>query len=281
MSVLRLRARMRTRRRLTPRRHRIEVTHQPVFLERLPLAFAGLRIVQLSDIHHGLYTAVKQVENAVELANRFHPDLVALTGDFVTQSRNYVQPVARALGRLRARLGCFAVLGNHDFRVGADAVAGALEREGIHVLRNRNVRLHHNGASVALAGVDDFRYRETDLRQALRALEPTDVVLLLAHNPVVARQAATYGVDLVLSGHTHGGQVGLVRLKALARRRGVRFPFRHGLERVGQTQLYISRGIGTVVVPVRYRCPAEIPVLRLQASNHRVSTPQPSDDAFL
>ena len=260
---------MRFRPRRIRRRHEIQITHQPIYLARLAADFAGLRLVQLSDIHHGLYTRLEEVERAIDLTNSLEPDLVALTGDFVTHSPNYIAPVARALGRLRACLGTFAVLGNHDHRVGADAVAAALEAHGVEVLRNRHVRLRRNGASLTLAGVDDVRYGEDDLPQALRGVAPDTPLILLCHNPAVLPRAAACGVDLVLSGHTHGGQFDLPRLRFFARRRGLRIPFRHGWDQVGATQIYISRGIGTVVVPVRLRCPAEIPILSLQTANGR------------
>ena len=259
---------MRFRKRRLPRRHRIHVTHQPIYLERLPAAFPGLNLVQLSDIHHGLYTRLAEVERAVELANCLEPDLVALTGDFVTNSPGYIWPVARALGRLRAPLGIYAVLGNHDYRVGADAMAVALEQNGTQVLRNRHVRLGTNGSSLTLAGVDDVSYGEDNLRLALLGAERDHPTVLLCHNPALFPLAAAHGVDLVLSGHTHGGQMDLPRLRLAARARGLRIPlrFRQGLDRVGATQIYISRGIGTVVVPLRLKCPAEIPLLRLQAA---------------
>lgn len=247
-----------------PRRlYAIEVTHRQIELARLPAAFAGLRLVQLSDIHHGLYMPLERVLEAVELANRLQADLVALTGDFVSNSPRYIEPVAEALGRLRAPLGVFAVLGNHDYRVGADRVAAALERHGIAVLRNRHVRLTRDAACLVLAGVDDVGYREDDLRVALRGVRPETPTFLLCHNPRILPLATVHGVDLVLSGHTHGGQVGLRRLRALAARRGLRFPFPHGLLQHNGTQLYISRGLGTVVLPIRFQCPPEVPLLYL------------------
>lgn len=258
---------MRLRKRRTRRRHQIQVTYHPIYLARLPADFSEVRLVQLSDIHHGLYTRLSEVERAVELTNRLEPDLVALTGDFVSNSPRYIAPVAAALGRLRARLGVFAVLGNHDYRVGADAVTAALERHGIEVLRNRHVRLRRNGSCVTLAGVDDVRYGEDNLRLALLGADADSSTLLLCHNPALLPLAAARGIDLVLSGHTHGGQLDLPRLRTFARTRGMRmpFPFHHGWDQLGETQIYISRGLGTVIVPLRVRCPAEIPVLRLQA----------------
>lgn len=260
-------------RRRTRRRHQIHVTHRSIELSRLSGDFAGLRLVQLSDIHHGLYTPLEEVERAVEMANGLEPDLVALTGDFVSNSPNYVAPVARALSWLRAPLGVFAVLGNHDYRVGADAVEAALEANGIAVLRNRHVGLRRNGSGLTVAGVDDLGYREHDLRLALLRAEPDWPTVLLCHNPAVLPLAVARGIDLVLSGHTHGGQVDLPRLRSLAHARGMRVPMRlrQGWDRVGETQIYISRGIGTVVVPVRWRCPAEISLLRLQAANGHAS----------
>jgi predicted MPP superfamily phosphohydrolase len=251
------------------RRHQIHVTHQTIELPRLSADFAGLRLVQLSDIHHGLYTRLAEVERAVELANHHEPDLVALTGDFVSNSPHYIAPVAAALGRLRTTLGVFAVLGNHDHRVGADAIEWALEAQGIAVLRNRHVRLQRNGSALTVAGVDDLGYCEHDLRLALLGADLNDVTILLCHNPAVLPLAVARGVDLVVSGHTHGGQMDMPRLRSFADKRGVRVPmrFRHGWDRVNGTQIYISRGLGTVVVPVRWRCPAEISVLRLQATN--------------
>lgn len=253
----------------TRRRHQIQVTHQTVYLPNLPKEFGGLRLVQLSDIHHGLYMRLEEVERAVELANKHHPDLVALTGDFVTNSPNYIAPAARALGHLRARLGVFAVLGNHDHRVGADAVEGALEGNGITVLRNRHVRMPQNGSGLIVAGIDDLGYNVDDLRMALLGAEPGWPTILLSHNPAVLPLAMVRGVNLVISGHTHGGQVDMPRLRDFARQRGVRVPMRlrQGYDRLGQTQIYISRGLGTVVVPVRWRCPAEMPVFRLQPAN--------------
>lgn len=261
------------RKRQRRRRHRIHITHHSIRLSRLPAAFTGLRLVQLSDIHHGLYTRLGEVERAVELANYHQPDLVALTGDFVSNSPNYIEPVARALGRLRSSLGVFAVLGNHDHRVGADAVAAALEDQGIAVLRNRHVNLGRNGSGLTLAGVDDLGYNEDDLRLALLGADTDGTTILLCHNPAVLPLAVVRGVDLVLSGHTHGGQVDFPRLRSLAHARGVRVPLRlrQGWDQVGSTQIYISRGIGTVVVPVRWRCPAEIPILCLQAPNGHAS----------
>lgn len=265
---------MKLRQRRARRRHQIHVSHHTVELPRLSEEFSGLRLVQLSDIHHGLYMSLEEVDRTVEVANGLKPDLVALTGDFVTNSPNYIAPVARALGRLHAPLGIYAVLGNHDHRVGADAIEAALSAHDITVLRNRHVAVRRNGCGVTVAGVDDLGYREHDLRLALLGANPDWPTILLCHNPAVLPLAAASGVDLVVAGHTHGGQVDLPRLRSFARARGMALPMRlrHGWDRACETQIYISRGIGTVVVPVRWRCPAEIPLLRLQATKRRAAS---------
>ena len=245
----------------------IEVTESRVGIPGLSDAFRGFRIVHLTDIHHGLYLPLAAVMDAVALANRLKPDLVALTGDFVTYSRAFVEPVAAVLGMLRARYGVYAVLGNHDFRVGADFIARALRRERIEVLRNSHAVIRRHGHALFVAGVDDLRYR-ADLGRALRGIPQAAPAVLLSHNPAIIRRAARHGVSLVLSGHYHGGQVRVPGLEAILGRFSERMRFKVGLDRLGSTQIYVSRGIGTVVLPLRFRCPAEIPRLHLQPAAH-------------
>lgn len=240
----------------------IEVNEHRITLSNLPASFAGLRIVHLTDIHHGLYLPLQAVLDAVELSNRLEPDIVALTGDFITYSRSYIDPVAEVLGTLKARCGVFATLGNHDFRVGAEAVTRALRRAGVDVLRNHNAEIRRGSQSLYVAGIEDLGYK-ADLSRATRGIPEDAPVVLLSHNPGIIRRAARAGIGLVLSGHTHGGQfklpvVGSIYGKPLERTR-----FKSGLDTLGGTQIYVSRGIGTVVLPVRYRCPAEIPVFHL------------------
>lgn len=240
----------------------LEVTEHRIWLNGLPETFRGFRIVHLTDIHHGLYLPLHAVIEAVELANRLEPDLVALTGDFVTYSRAYIEPIAAILGLLRARYGVLAVLGNHDFRVGGDEVARALRWEKIEVLRNRHTLIRRHGQALYVAGIDDLSYR-ADLPRALRGIPRGAPTLLLSHNPGIIRRAARYGVSLVLSGHTHGGQVNLPLVGSIYGRSPERMRFKVGWDRLGPTQIYVSRGIGTVVLPLRVRCPAEIPHFHL------------------
>jgi predicted MPP superfamily phosphohydrolase len=241
---------------------RFSVNDERIWLDALPNAFHGLRVVQISDIHHGLFLPKEWLSEAVRQANRLNPDIIALTGDFVTYSRRNIGPAAELLGRLRARYGVYAVLGNHDFRVDADAITLALRRQRIDVLRNRRVTLWFGGESVYLAGVDDYGYG-ADLRRAMRGVPREAATILLAHNPRVIHLASRHNVSLVLSGHTHGGQVNLPLLGTVYGRSPERLRYKIGWDRMGATQIYVSRGIGTIVLPWRLRCPAEITHLEL------------------
>ena len=241
---------------------RFAVNDERIWLDELPDAFSGLRIVQISDIHHGLFLPEQWLAEAVQQTNRLRADIVVLTGDFVTYSRANIEPAAEILSRLRARYGVLAVLGNHDFRVGADAVTSALRRKQIEVLRNQHVTIQFGGYSLYLAGVDDYGYG-ADVRRAVRGIPRDSATVLLAHNPRIIHLASRHGVSLVLSGHTHGGQVNLPLLGTVYGRSPERLRYKIGWDRLGPTQIYVSRGIGTIVLPWRLRCPAEITHLEL------------------
>ncbi len=242
----------------------LAVERHAVGLRRLPKEMDGLRIVQLTDIHHSPFTGREQVERAVEMANSLQPDIIALTGDYVSHEREYAAPCAEMMGRLRARCGVYAVLGNHDHWTDAALVTDLFRAEGIRVLVNEGMRFEHNGASFWLAGVDDTMVGLEDLPLALAGSRPDEMKLLLAHNPVVLRRAARAGVDFVLSGHTHGGQVAWRSERSASGK--VRRRLLRGLGRQGETQIYVSRGLGTVVLPVRYGCPPEVSLLQLRCS---------------
>ncbi len=241
-----------------------EITETDIHLSRLGKSFEGLRIVHLTDIHHSLYTTVEEVERAVHLANRLRPDLVAMTGDYVTLSPSYIDDVARVLGKLRARLGVFAVLGNHDFQVDPDVITKALESHRIHVLRNRHFALRSGRDRLWLIGVDDMWWAADDLGAAMGRIPAHDPKILLCHNPLGIRMAASHGIDLVLSGHTHGGQVRLPVVRKIFGKSKLGQRFVEGWNRLDGTQIYISRGIGKVLLPVRVGCPPEIACLRIR-----------------
>jgi predicted MPP superfamily phosphohydrolase len=244
--------------------------HVPV--QDLPAAFAGLKIVQLSDFHCGRKVTSSYLNEAVDLAMAQRGDLVVLTGDFVHKGHRHVERVADVLSRLSAPLGVFAVLGNHDFSVRNAfglrrhrhlhrTIADALAAKRIRVLRNETVPLTRDGARLNLTGVDDLWSRVCDLDQAFSGLCRSVPRVVLAHNPRTVEQLDGQRCDLMLSGHTHGGQVSLpglgpVTLGAKVRR------FAAGMYVYRNTYLYVNKGVG-FGFPLRYGVRPEVAVLTL------------------
>jgi uncharacterized protein len=233
-------------------------------LPRLPKKLDGFRIIHLSDIHHSPFTSLEHIERAVKVANRLKPDMFVLTGDYVSHEPEYIEPVAEVMGRLEAEYGTHACLGNHDHWTDPALVTESFKREGVNMLVNEGQRFGARGVSFWLAGVDDHMVGRTDLPAALKGSFPDELKLLLAHNPIIFRQCVKNAVDLTLSGHTHGGQV-KVRTRSPKDRLIPRRRLSAGLHRRKESQIYITRGIGTVVLPVRYQCPPEISLLELRA----------------
>jgi predicted MPP superfamily phosphohydrolase len=247
----------------------VEITHQRILLSKLPREFDGLRVVQLSDIHHSPFLSEAEISVAVQRANELQPDLIVLTGDYVSYSRDYIAGCAQALGKLRAPLGVFAVLGNHDHWMDGAGMATALASQGIRVLDNESLSIERESSHIRLVGVDDLTTGRDNLSKALIDTQAEETRILLSHNPRIIREAARAGIDLVLSGHTHGGQInwrlliGREDRKAARRLRRRSRRLTRGHAQLGATQLYVNRGLGTVVVPLRYGCPPEITLLEL------------------
>jgi uncharacterized protein len=242
---------------------RVEVEKITVFVPGLPNAFMGFKIVQLSDLHYQPYTTLGQIAHAVALANALSPDLIALTGDYITRSSGAIEKLAPVLARLEARYGVTSVLGNHDFGAGAARVTESLRGVGIEVLRNQGRELQHAGASIYLAGVDSVCNGIPKLSEALAARTPGKPTILLAHEPDFVDLIPTASdVCLQLSGHSHGGQIRLPYLGApLLPAWGKKYW--RGLHTVNKTQLYTNRGIGTIFVPARIGSTPEITELTL------------------
>ena len=214
----------------------------------MPRELRGLKILQLSDLHSGRHVSARRLTRIARRAARLKPDLVVVTGDIVHDQTGYAAQAARALGSIKPRLGVYACLGNHDFWAGADAVEAALEKEGVIVLRNRGLLV---APSLWLCGVDDPWSGQLDLPAALAGKPRGAVTLLLSHQPNTWPLARKLGVELQLSGHTHGGQIAatwLHRSLSLAR---LITPFVAGLYRKGPHLLYVNRGAGSVVPMVR------------------------------
>jgi predicted MPP superfamily phosphohydrolase len=244
--------------------HRTRIVRRDVAISALPAAFDGYRIVQLSDLHCGPFASGRRVEAWVEAANRLEADLVAVTGDLIANGATFVPVVARALGALRGRDGVYACMGNHDYFTEGESMATALTDNGLAVLRNRGVAIERGGERLYLAGVDDTWTGRDDLDQTLAERPAGVATVLLAHDPALFPGAAARGVELTLSGHTHGGQLGVpffARRWNLAR---VMTRFASGFYREGASTLYVNHGLGTTGIPIRWLVAPEIAVLTLR-----------------
>jgi len=246
-------------------RHHIGTTEATLPVSGLAPALDGLRIGFVTDIHHSAMVPADDVQKAVRLVSAARPDLIVLGGDYVTWGdRTFVGPVAELLAPLSAPFGVFAILGNHDDDHDTPI---ALTRHGIDTLRDARTRVTIRDEAVDLVGIRFWTRKAADIARLTRGSAAFTV--LLAHDPRRLTEAASLSIPLVLSGHTHGGQVVLPILGAVAAQK---FPVVAGVGSLGKTTMFVSRGIGTIYIPVRINCPPEVAVLTLRKSEVRSTT---------
>ncbi len=237
-------------------RHSLHVTRADLSVRGLPHALEGLTIGLLTDVHRGRWVSADNVAHAVTALMAERPDLIVLGGDYVTWGdRRFVTPSAEALAGLTAPHGVFAILGNHD---DDQDMPAALVAQHIQVLKDARTRLTIRNEALELVGLRFWTRRAADIATLVR--NATGTVLLLAHDPRRLTEAAALKIPLVLSGHTHGGQVVIPGLGAVAAQK---FPVIAGSATRDETTIFVSRGVGTVYVPVRVNCPPEVAVLTL------------------
>jgi len=235
-----------------------------IFIHHLPERFEGFRITQLTDVHHSRIVSLDEVHRVVALAQQTKPDMFVLTGDYTTSYRRFIEPCAEALSALNAPEGVWAVLGNHDHYTDPELTSRALEQNHISVLNNANTALRRSSDVIQLSGIDDWSWAGTDWARAFNGLHANVPTILLSHQPIVLEFAETQKTSLILSGHTHGGQINLPWLGAPARFATSDLRYAQGLFRRGETQLYVSSGTGVIGLPVRLGVRPEIAVLRLR-----------------
>jgi predicted MPP superfamily phosphohydrolase len=261
------------------------LTSIEVPLTRLPAAFDGFTIAQLSDFHYDYFSAVP-IRAAIDMVNGLHPDVIVLTGDFVTvplfhrqfhtakRSANAAEPCASLLAQLHSRLGMFSILGNHDVDADAPRIIEILHAHGLPVLRNRSIPIEQGGSRIWLSGLDSVWEGNPDMDLTLRGVPSDELVVLLVHEPDFVEDAAYYPVDLQLSGHSHGGQIWLPGIGApwlplFARK------YPRGLHKIGPLTLYTNMGLGTIRLPIRLNCPPEVTLFTLRSAKDRPQTEAP------
>lgn len=246
------------------------VSETDVFINNLPERFEGFRITQLTDIHHSKILGLSEVQRVVSLAQQTKPDMFVLTGDYATSYRRFIEPCAEALAPLSAPEGVWAVLGNHDHYTDPELTTRALERQHIAVLNNRNTIVHRGPDVMQLSGIDDWSWNGADWEKAFAGLNKEKATILLSHQPSVLEFEETKNVSLILSGHTHGGQIKLPWLGAPARFATKDLRYAQGLFTYGSVQLYVSSGTGVIGLPVRFGVRPEIAVLRLKRKTGQI-----------
>lgn len=254
--------------------NRPQLVRREIALRRWPSRLDGFTIALLSDFHYDRHFSVHPLKAAIGMVNALNPDLIALTGDFVSipllssndaEAAVRAAPCAQLVGQLKAPHGLWAVLGNHDFFSDPVEVTNALHSQGIPVLANQSVPIERDGARFWLSGVGDVLGGQARLETALQPVAPGEATVLLAHEPDYADHVARHPVDLQLSGHSHGGQVRLPFIRPLYLPEMAR-KYVAGLYQVGPLTVYTNRGLGTIGVPVRLNCPPEITLLTMKRS---------------
>jgi uncharacterized protein len=241
-------------------RHQISRIVRDVSVRGLPAALDGLRVGMITDVHHSAVVSADDVTRAVMLVKEAAPDIVVLGGDYISFfDRGYIGPVAELLTPLAgAPHGSFAVLGNHDDE---KEMPPALASRGFTVLKDQRTSLTIRGERLDIAGIRFWTRSPGEVASVLKGTGGT--TLLLAHDPRRLIEAAALDVQLVLSGHTHGGQVLVPGVGAIA---GRKFPVLAGSATRDNTSIFVSRGVGTVYVPIRVNCPPDVAVLTLRAA---------------
>jgi predicted MPP superfamily phosphohydrolase len=239
----------------------------PIGICDLAPAFHGYRIALVTDLHAGPCVPMWWLEHVAAAVKELEPDVVALGGDFVSHARSDLDGLDRVLERFCAPDGVVAVLGNHDHWIGAEHVVRELERAGVKVLMNQHVMIQRGGAAMAIAGVDDFNHGAVRLDEAV-GLVPADVPrVVLSHNPdLVEYIPRDVRVDVMLSGHTHNGQLHLPLVGPLTVPSQFGAAYLQGLKRCRSTHLYVSAGVGMASIPFRWGNPPELPLIVLRTA---------------
>lgn len=248
-------------------RNDYEIIERKIRINNLPEEFKGFTIGLMSDVHSSVFMTKEDMDDYVSALNGLKTDLVVVPGDFVNSMTEEVYPFAEAFANLHAPYGVYGCLGNHDYYANVDVVAKVVDACGVKLLRNDAVKIHKGNSFFNLIGVDDIR-RDIDpniyIKSALTAVHNEQPKILLCHRPYFLETIDTYNIDLTLAGHTHGGQVVLAHIGDIyLTPAALVSKYVCGLYNVNSSQMYVTKGIGTVGVPLRVNCPPEITKITL------------------
>jgi predicted MPP superfamily phosphohydrolase len=261
---------------------RVRVSHVPVAVHGLPRAFDGLAIAHLTDLHRSRVVTGEYLADCIAQANAVRPDLMVFTGDYITHTNHFgrvgelvnggrdvvaefARDCVRSMSAARARYGVLASLGNHDHWYDAEFVTRLIRQAGIPVLRNESVGVRINGEVLPVVGLGDLWEEGVDVSRAFAGVD-APFALVLMHNPDFFERWPQPGAHLILAGHTHGGQVNIPLLGPPIVPSNFGAKYAQGLFQRGDTQMYVSRGVGMIYPPVRFNCPPEIVVCHLQSA---------------
>lgn len=243
----------------TVKRNDYKIEKVKIKIRNLPDEIRGLTIGLISDIHSGIFMTEEDMFEYMQALNSLKPDLILLPGDFITSDPEEIYPFINVFKNLKAKYGIFATLGNHEFfGRQPQKIAKIIEENGIRVLRNESEKVEINGEEIFIVGIDDLRYG-ADLDKAIRNVNKEKIKILLSHKPYDFPRFARNQIQLTVSGHTHGGQIVFARIDdTYIAPASIVSKFVAGHYKIGDSHLYVTRGVGVVGLPLRLNCPPEI-----------------------
>lgn len=244
----------------------IEIKKFNIVSKDIPPSFSNLTIAHISDIHHGPFLSIDRVRQAVDKANDLNPDIICMTGDYVYKDNKYIEPCFKELQNLKAKIGKFAVLGNHDHWRNSTLIKQKMKECNVKVLDNDSSWVHINNEKIKIGGVGDLWEGNQDINKTVYDLKNDDFSILLCHNPDYTEELKTHKIDLTLCGHTHGGQVTFFGLWTPFTMSKYKQKYRSGFAKNKYTDVIISNGIGTVIAPVRFFARPQIVLITLVKS---------------
>ncbi len=241
----------------------LKVKHMEIKDKDIPDSFSGKKIVFVADIHYGNHFSRERLSKLVKRINSLEPDIILLGGDYIGKGGHYIQPCFEELAKLEAPLGKYAVLGNHDYYKKGEITRENMRKAGISVLDNDARWIVYGNGRIKVGGVGDYYHSTQKIEPTVKDVKEEDFVILLSHNPDYAEKIQNHKVDMVLSGHTHGGQVTFFGLWTPVIPSEYGTKYRYGMVETEYTRVYVTSGVGCTGYPIRFFARPEICVMEL------------------